>query len=48
MESGGGGGLAIPQVFSCPDNKSKLGDELSENAHHHSPGVPTNQNDNRF
>ena len=32
-ESARGGGLAIPQVFSYPDNKSKLSDELSENAH---------------
>ena len=28
-----GGGLAIPQVFSYSDNKSKLSDEISENAH---------------
>ena len=50
-DGGGVGGLAIPQVFSYPDNKSKLSDELSENAHQQvSPTNPSlwAWNDNRF
>ena len=45
------GGLAISRVFSFHDNKSKLSDELSENAHQQvSPTNPSvqSQNDKRF